>query len=58
VPEGSVLGSMLFFFIYINDLPLVLSHACADIFADDTTLSTHNKSLDVVITSLTNDLAH
>jgi len=27
-------------------------------FADDTTLSTHNKCLDVVITSLTNDLSH
>ena len=37
---------------------LVMSHSFADIFADDTTLSTYNKSLDVVVTLLTNDLAH
>ena len=55
VPQGSVLGSILF---YINVLPLGLSHSFADIFADDTTLSTYNKSLDVVVSSLTNDVAH
>jgi len=48
----------MLFLIYINDLPLALSHSCADIFADDKTQSTHNKSLDVVVTSLTNDLSH
>jgi len=34
-------GRMMFgmlVLIYINDLPIVLSHSCADIFADDTTL--------------------
>ena len=57
VHQGSVLGPILFL-IYNNELTVVMSHSCAAIFADDTTLSTHNKSLDVVITSLTNDLSH
>ena len=57
MPQGAVLGPILLL-IYINDLSSVLSHSRADMFADDTTLSTHNKCLDVVITSLTNDLSH
>jgi len=47
VPQCFDLGPVLRF-NYINDLPLVLSHSFADFVADDTTLSTHNKSLDVV----------
>jgi len=37
---------------------LVLSHSFADMFEDDTTLLTYNTSLDIVFTSLTNDVAH
>ena len=40
VLQSYFLGPILFL-IYINDLPLVLSHSFGDIFADDTTLSTH-----------------
>ena len=57
VTQDSVLGPILFL-IYSNYLPLVLSYSVADIFADDTTLSTQSKSLDVVVSSLTNDLLH
>ena len=59
VLQGSILCPILGL-IYINDLPLFLSHSFADISTEDTTLSTYNKSLDVVVTSLTmcNDLAY
>ena len=43
VPQGSILGPVLFS-LYINDLPLHLK-VNTEIFADDTTIHTHNKCL-------------
>ena len=55
VPQGSVLGPTLFW-VYINYLPLVLSECIAYLFADDSTISAHNKNIDQVSSTLSNEL--
>ena len=39
VPQGSILGPVLKFLLFVNDMPLHVQKSTMNIYADDTTLS-------------------
>ena len=55
VPQGSCLGPVLFS-IFTNDLPLVLNHTTAVMYADDTTLYMPAKSIDHLTVTMNSEL--
>ena len=57
VPEGSILGSLLFV-IYMNDLPLHISNSNVELFADDATLYASGSTVNEVEQELGDETIH
>ena len=55
VPQGSILGPLLFF-IFFNDVHSPLRHCKIITYADDTVILTSSSDIDVIQSSLSQDL--
>ena len=56
VPQGSILGPLLFI-LYVNDLPNILNGVKPIMFADDTTLFSSDKDINVAVDCLNQNLS-
>ncbi len=55
VPQGSILGP-LFFILYVNSLPAVLSQSSVFLYADDTAIAVHGENTDQILNTLNQEL--